>query len=764
MKVDVLHIPIKLRNSCKETFLRIYPVSNNAELFEDRDAVDYGESVYQLLEGCTYEYAFDDKDFSLDKLNEVVYPSKRESHSGDIKTGIYVGTLTLKVLCDNKEVAEVALEVKSVKMDYRQDYQKMLEDITSYYTELVMIQGAPVTQKFEADMTGDRKTLYQKFAFVKSIIESETFSDAIHKIQSNPVRKWTETTVERHISNVKRMGRDAMRQISRSTNRVDVSHMNLGLGFDTIPRTIKVPYKKDTADTLENQFVKYVLMSFMSFCSHIQTLKNANERLKKEASITASILGGYLSFSLFKEVSMPSLLSLNSPALQRKEGYREVLQAWLIFDLAAKLSWRGGDDVYDAGKRNVATLYEYWLFFKLMEVVGNIFDIAPEDKKNLVKTDADGINLELKQGKMKMVKGVYDAGIRKLNVRFYYNRTFSGAGALNVAGSWTRTMRPDYTLSVWPGDIDEMQAEKEDLIVHIHFDAKYKLNKILLKDEEGEASEESLNEEKKQQEMGSYKDVDLYKMHTYKDAIRRTGGAYILYPGTVNKKMKGFHEIIPGLGAFCIKPNSSEVDMEPLKHFIMDVIHHLLDRASQREKMAYYSNKTYVLKEENMYLHEALPETYGDNRDFLPDETFVLIGYYKNDDHLKWILKSGLYNTRTGTKNGSLPLCKELVGTKYLLLHNAGKSSHFIKLKDAPRIMMGSDLAKKEYPYASEEEKEKKSSTAYVVFALDVKNTEEVFESYSWDMKDLDLKKGSQSAVPQYMSLTELMMKRKRKG
>jgi hypothetical protein len=121
-----------------------------------------------------------------------------------------------------------------------------------------------------------------------------------------------------------------------------------------------------------------------------------------------------------------------------------------------------------------------------------------------------------------------------------------------------------------------------------------------------------------------------------------------------------------------------------------------------------------------------------------------------------------LYNTRTGTQIGSLPLCKELVSTKYLLLHHGGKSSRFIKLKDAPRIMMGKDLAKKGYPYSSEEEKEDKSSTAYVVFKLDEANTEKVFKDYSWDIKNLELKTGNQIAVPQYMSLAELVKKRNR--
>lgn len=45
----------------------------------------------------------------------------------------------------------VDFEVLSVKTSYRSDYRHMLSDITSYYTDLVMQQGSPVTQKFEVD-------------------------------------------------------------------------------------------------------------------------------------------------------------------------------------------------------------------------------------------------------------------------------------------------------------------------------------------------------------------------------------------------------------------------------------------------------------------------------------------------------------------------------------------------------------------------------------------------------------------------------------
>ena len=43
-----------------------------------------------------------------------------------------------------------------------------------------------------------------------------------------------------------------------------------------------------------------------------------------------------------------------------------------------------------------------------------------------------------------------------------------------------------------------------------------------------------------------------------KDAIRRTAGAYVLYPGAQNQNWQGFHEIIPGLGAFAIRPSYDE--------------------------------------------------------------------------------------------------------------------------------------------------------------------------------------------------------------
>lgn len=770
--MQVERLEIQITGTFGEVKLCVYPASGNAVLFEEEDAVDYGESKWQLQEGCTYEYELiseDDRTYQFLKEDEIVRfsHSPRHPNAGTLKTGIYVGSLTLVIrdVAQDCEVAQVSMEIKSVKAEYRTDYRKMLEDITAYYTDLVLMQGSPVTQKLEIDNDTPQQTLYQRYAFVRSIVESAAFQEAIHKIIASPVRKWEEAVVERNVSNVKRLSRRNMHQMAASRDRIPVCNgedMGLPHGVNSVPRTLTVAYKRDTTDNQENQFVKFVLRSFTSFCSELRGKKNANDRLKAEIDKTMDVLNSHLNMLFFKQVSMPSQLNLNSPMLQRKEGYREILQAWLMFDLAAKLSWKGGDNVYEAGKRNVAVLYEYWVFFKLLEVISRVFEIDPVSINKLVKTDADHINLEIQQGKMTMIEGLYDAGKRKFNIRFYYNRTFAHTREdeeLGKSGSWTMNMRPDYTLSIWPGEISMEQAEREDLIVHIHFDAKYRVNKIDLGVDDSmndEQMSEALLNEKKEQEEGIYKRADLLKMHAYKDAIRRTSGAYILYPGTVERRLKGFHEIIPGLGAFCLTPSNYDEELISLQVFLLKIVEHMLDRTSQRERMSYYINNVYNTPSKQV--QEQMPEPAGENRDFLPDETWVVMGYVKDDKQLEWIHKTGLYNFRTGTQNGSVRLSRNLVSSRYILLHAHGNSLEFVRLADeGPRVFRRSDLLRMGYPPSEDEEKKK--DDIYIVYRLEPERTEPEWAQYKWNISEVSSKKGNQRAVPEPVKLSDLIKK-----
>ena len=769
------HLEIPIGSDGKVT-LYIYPLSKNAELY-DVPYSEFCEARYQLIEGQTYLYEFDSPEgtcYQFQELDGIIsrHASTRHPNQGTITTGIYVGQLKIQVieLKTGAHYPDVKLEIRSIKSDYESDYQRMLDEIALYYADLVLQQGSPVTQHLEIDKNTSARTLYQRFSFVRSVVDSEAFSEAIHKIISNPVKKWTDANLERSIVGVKRLSRKNIRQIASESDRIPLPpSMKSGLpkGLDSVPRRIVIEYKRDTTDNQENQFIKFVLRTFVNFCSDLMEMQNATERLKSEAAATIENLLGYLNHQFFRQISMPTHLNMNSPVLQRKEGYREVLQAWLLFDLAAKLNWTGGEDVYEAGKKNVATLYEFWLFFKLMELISEFFHIEAKDKESLVDTDADGINLSLKQGKMSMVSGQQKTFSRILNVAFYYNRTFNKIldkeKAIHQAGSWTMSMRPDYTLSLWPGEITEEEAEKQELIVHIHFDAKYRLDKILLEDTfNKDQADKELNVEKQQQELGIYKRADLLKMHAYKDAIRRTGGAYVLYPGTENRELRGFHEIVPGLGAFSIRPGHWSEDSIYLKQFLAEVKAHLMDRTSEREKMSYYKYDVYREPNPSMLMN-SLPEPEGENRGFMPDETYVLLGYYRNEKHREWILNNNLYNTRAGERKGTINITPEIVSAKYILLHNHKDEASLWKLTgDGPRVFGFEDMHELSYPYdepISEEDKKK----TYLVFRISKKGLEKEFEHYEWNPLKIPQLISKNGLILSTIKLSELIKYAKRK-
>jgi predicted component of viral defense system (DUF524 family) len=727
-------LTVSIQNGSEEIALKIIAEDSSTEtlfFIDDLEAQENGEAQIQLIEGHFYEYHVSGN--YILQASEIVAPSKLNPSSGRLTPNVYTGTVLVNVLepLRKRKCAEFKIEIRSKKTSYRSDYRLMLENITEKCIDLLLEHRSPATHNFTTDFNHDARTLYQRFAFIRSILQSGDFRNAVQKMMISPVTNWKETGEFKDIRRIRKMDGRILRQIAGSGNRIELPQAHsLRNRLHSIPSRITMSSKTESLDTPENRFVKYALRSFCALVADFRSRAKGESRLFEEALTLESQLDAMLSHPVFQEVGNPAMLSLNSPILQRKEGYKEVLRVWLMFDLAARLIWRGGNDVYDAGKKDVAILYEYWLFFQLLDLIREVFEIKSDSIESLIKPTSDGLGLQLKKGKHIALQGIFNGDSRKLNVEFSFNRSFSGKNDYPNPGSWTTGMRPDFTLSIWPLGIDQTQAETEELIVHIHFDAKYRVDSFK-----------------------EYKRDDLLKMHSYKDAIRRTAGAYVLYPGKSEKpfKWKGFHEVFPGLGAFAVRPSKTHSGIQALRNFLNDVTQHFLDRASQREKSAFRSYEIYK-SEQSEAVRESLPETYGKNRGLIPDETFVIIGFYKNTEQLTWITKNKLYNFRTGTDSGSLPLGARQANAKYLLLHGPGEtiSGRLFKLEDAgPRIFSKQDMVKKHYPNPK--------GKLYLIYRIDL-NVETEFKNQQWNITKLEgYKPKRASGVPFVVSLSELM-------
>ena len=164
--------------------------------------------------------------------------------------------------------------------------------------------------------------MYQQFCFVRSIIDTEDFEVAIHQIIKAPVTTWTTKRENKDVRSLKKLNSKDIRNLVHSQNRVELpsKHPLRNNGINSIALEIPTSIKEETSDTPENRFVKYVLEAFQFFCEEILLKSKDNSRLHKEAQLISNKLVSFLQHNLFKEVSRPTTIKLNSPVLAEKIG------------------------------------------------------------------------------------------------------------------------------------------------------------------------------------------------------------------------------------------------------------------------------------------------------------------------------------------------------------------------------------------------------------------------------------------------------------
>lgn len=739
--------------------LVIYPDSQNdyLDVITDLEAERWGEINVQLQESCSYHYQISEG-FQLNNVPRVIFPfTKPDNNRGLIKAGNFTGTFAFDAykISEPARTATFKVEIISKKTDYRTEYRFMLEEIAEFSIDLILRHSSPVIQTIAPNYDLDHRSLYQKFAFINSIIGTEEFFESVNRIIRSPVTRWTTMESNSDIRRSLRFSKQTMSQFASSKSRVLLPNDLLNhLSLSSLPSRVNHIIKQDSIDTPENQFVKHVLTEYFLICEFVKNKLMDSSREKLEAEHLTNRLRNVVSQAVFKEVSQPRSLALNSPILQKKEGYREVYKSWLMFDLGSKLTWTGGDGVFIAGKKDVAKLYEYWVYFKLLRIVADVFPDFADCFTELIKPSSNGLELNLCSGICTRIQRVCKYQTRNLAVEFSYNQTFSGTDSNNYQdkGSWTRTMKPDYTLSFWPEGFSQKEAEEQELIVHIHFDAKYRIDNITeaFGPKDGEKNPDETDSE---EEIRDFKRIDLIKMHAYKDAIRRTAGAYILYPGTENKTWRGYSEIIPGLGAFTLRPAKGNEGTAELKEFFENVLDQLLNRASKYEETTYHIYETQSAPSASV--REQLPEKYDNIRMKPPTDVRCLIGYVKNKKHREWIESSGLYNIRlTPEKEDaeSEKVSLDFFDPTYLLLHDeSGLETNqlFDVINPKPIIMSKDELIKKGYPNPGRNQ--------YLVFSVKP-NNHPAFQDVVWDLSKLEEFPGGRLATrPFVTSLVKLM-------
>lgn len=291
---------------------------------------------------------------------------------------------------------------------------------------------------------------------------------------------------------------------------------------------------EETFDTLPNRFAKQFLAELADWSARLSETSWLLPYLAELNPVRDELVFAQTD-SLWSEVGSLTRFPAENQVLLKRHGYRDWADLWRRFHLARLPLFQRAQEAIDM--RDIATLYEVWCFFALTEQVRQILTVDPDRLRwRLDVSDAEGLEYTTQ------------VTFGQTGYRLRYNESFGRA----KDRSYSIGLRPDFTLH---GPVD----------LRLIFDAKFRFDQNLFQADDSHEDETDTQR--------TAKKSDLYKMHTYRDALHAKA-AIVLYPGDstifypidarVTHLLDWSALISPGdtewqgIGAIPIKPNPQD--------------------------------------------------------------------------------------------------------------------------------------------------------------------------------------------------------------
>lgn len=415
-------------------------------------------------------------------------------------------------------------EVVSGKWD-RDDFEGMLRDLMDTASALPFAASSAAALPYDRAVGNHTDVLYHAFVYLRYILSDgadrdERLQPALETIYREPHRLFERYTSSQPIEDATQVDGSSLTRLVSGRGQLtrvgkDVSaRIPLAAALkDRLPRELEQRQVRSTYDTPENRFILSFLQLGMGV---VEGMRRAVQDRAEPRSFKARVLADcttmerqllpLLRHSLWSEVGQMAHLPAASTVLQRRRGYRDCFRHFQRLRLTSRVpldperAW----DLLEA--KDIAQLYELWCFFTLVRATETL----------LGRPDAaSGPEIGRTQVSIPWEYRV----LWKDRAELLYNPRFSRSGT-HERYSYSVPLRPDIALCV-------IQGPNQGL--HL-FDAKFRLDQaasLFL----AAASDDETIKVAEEERRGTFKRGDLYKMHTYRDAIPGARTVWVLYPG-----------------------------------------------------------------------------------------------------------------------------------------------------------------------------------------------------------------------------------------
>ena len=543
-------------------------------------------SHLMLLEETEYQILFesDDADASYDVLYSLI--KINESHfkrfrfnlgdnnkfklAGTLNFRSYVGKSFLDVKKDNIKSIQIPIEVRSKKIDYFNQYSAMIADLSQHALSLIFEVNSPLYQEFEL-ANEEKLTYYEDFMFLEYLFRQDNLPTIFEYLSKNMHSQLINHDETVPISLANNLNSSSINNIVSKPNQLFKTDSSIKMSDKLngyLPYDIHQIKHEESIDTPENQFFKYFLEMLQNLVEKM-LVNSKKGYIQDKLNFYKEEISYYLSAKFFNHISTLDYVPFNSQVLQKKEGYRDIFQYFLMLEFSFRLSWDDLNNKFKGFEKKLSELYEYWCYFEILKVLNDL-SITKINFEDVFEVNKTNWAINVIKGKRSSKKFKLNIRGQDVKIELFYNLTFSDKSDYK---SYSLAFKPDYTLLI-----------STEVKQHfIHFDAKYRseLEIIDFYEKIGEKTNSEIEKEidkrdSLEEKEYVFKDADIYKMHTYKDSILLSSGSYVLYPGTKSKYFMEEDLIIPSVGAFSLTPGNTDIEEDNLTKFIKKVIETLL--------------------------------------------------------------------------------------------------------------------------------------------------------------------------------------------
>lgn len=594
---------------------------------------------------------------------------------------------------DSRLIFGLETEVFPQKMDYKSDYKAMMADISLIIQNLAYDTLKDTFRKSKARLSG-QATQNEWWNILDALFEQLILNLGVIKRQPKHEIKTSEKVLP--VEKIKQASKHSFNWFRKNMQYSNQNAQGIKVAKNHFFTHALSSKKYITYDTYENRFIAWAIKDIIEQLRKYKTYTEQSQgglnftpllnRMKEYQSRLQSILRE----DPFNEAGEFEKRSHFSTSLTRGAGYRDFMHIYLLLARGLEIA---NNDIFKIEQKNISTLYEYWCFLKLVQILKEQ-NASEIDYQDLIKFKANKFHVELAKGEPSKVS------FKKLGTEesttIYFNKEFiKGTGKV-----FTYNQKPDYAI--------EFKKIGFDKPFWYLFDAKYRF------DEQSESENNTYNVP--QDAIGQlhrYRDAILHTEltnSTYRGAIKNLGGI-ILYPYPLqenefikNDYFKSIKEV--NIGALPFLPSKTGLVSELLNTLINRMPAEHFEQFIEMDRSEYEQQRN--LWKDWVTISVIPKENQEERWDFIQEKSIYHVPFV-NKSHSKLYMTKKILLCKSGTteaylydvKEWEILTDKELKEKGTTWNHRANKYVAFHLVKNGKQINTPDKLSPMKFRYAT---------------------------------------------------------------